>query len=61
MVVSVVVGLRNISIEGLEGFQIMRSRKRTLIPCLGLSFVCTYLDCVFVADVRVCSFGVVYV
>jgi hypothetical protein len=58
MVVSVVVGLRNMSILRLDGFRIMRrSRKLTcsLFLCVGLSFmfVCVWFMYVVMRSVFV--------
>jgi hypothetical protein len=58
MVVSVVVGLRNMSITSLGGFRITsRSRKfiRQLLWCVGLSsvFVCIWFMCVLMRSGRV--------
>ena len=45
MVVLVVVGFQNMLILRLDCFQIMRSRKHTLLSCVGLSFmfVCIWI------------------
>jgi hypothetical protein len=64
MVVSVVVGLWNMSILRLDGFLSMRSQEtyRSIAFVCGVElYVCVYLVYVTVNQVRVCSFGVVYV
>jgi len=64
MVLSVVVGLRNMSISRLDFFSDYKKVKETYTSVAficGVEFyVCVYLVYVFVDEVRVCSFGVGY-